>query len=207
MSHSQQVFVGGCNEPAVAAPLEQTRQMPRTCAKHAPAALPTPGCFFGILHSPSCIHRFAPRPPADQQVAATGALSLQSYMHKGCSRDAQGIDTQPIPDSQGDGKPVARRRGRPRLRVARASHPAVVQHLQGGERVGAVYADSVRAGTHRAPVECVTSPPGGSAPCSVRLCPVNGQGRGLLPLALREVGELDRLSVVGHRLDGEGHYA
>src|ERR1035437_10708706 len=37
------------------------------------------------------------------------------------------------------------------------------------------------------------------------LGPVNWQWRGLLPLTLREVGELDRLPVMGHRLDGEGH--
>jgi hypothetical protein len=51
-------------------------------------------------------HEIVPDKPADQQAAATGALPLQVLMHKGCTRDAQGTSAPPIPDLQGDAKPV-----------------------------------------------------------------------------------------------------
>jgi hypothetical protein len=45
-----------------------------------------------------------PEKPAGQQVADTAALTLQVYMHKGCTRDAQGTSTQAAP---GDGRSLA----------------------------------------------------------------------------------------------------
>jgi hypothetical protein len=44
-----------------------------------------------------------PDKPADQQAAAIAALPLQVHMHKGCTRDAQGIGAPPIPCPQGSG--------------------------------------------------------------------------------------------------------
>jgi hypothetical protein len=41
-----------------------------------------------------------PEKPAGQQATATGALTLQSLMHKGCTRDAQGIGSQAVPNPQ-----------------------------------------------------------------------------------------------------------
>jgi len=41
-----------------------------------------------------------PPKPAGQQATATATLSLQSYMYKGCTRDAQGTATPAIPCSQ-----------------------------------------------------------------------------------------------------------
>ena len=45
-----------------------------------------------------------PRPP-DQQATATVAVPLQPFMHKGCTRDAQGTTMLSTPDSQASGKP------------------------------------------------------------------------------------------------------
>jgi hypothetical protein len=53
-------------------------------------------------------NEIVPGKPADQQAAATGALSLQPLMHKGCSRDAQGTTTLPIPDSRRSGEAEGR---------------------------------------------------------------------------------------------------
>ena len=47
-----------------------------------------------------------PDKPADQQAAATGSLPSPVPMHKGCTRDAQGISAPPAPDLQADAKPV-----------------------------------------------------------------------------------------------------
>ena len=46
-----------------------------------------------------------PEVPGQRQATATAALPLQSYMHKGCTRDAQGNATLPVPESQATGKP------------------------------------------------------------------------------------------------------
>jgi hypothetical protein len=51
-------------------------------------------------------HQIVPDEPADQQAASTGALPLPAYMHKGCTRDAQGTIPPPAPDLQGDAKPA-----------------------------------------------------------------------------------------------------
>jgi len=51
-------------------------------------------------------HEIVPAKPADPQAAAAGALPLPPHMHKGCTRDAQGIVAPPVPASQADGKPV-----------------------------------------------------------------------------------------------------
>ena len=49
--------------------------------------------------------------PSQRQAAATLALSLQSYMHKGCTRDAQGTGTLPVLDPQSTGE-AERRSGK-----------------------------------------------------------------------------------------------
>ena len=41
-----------------------------------------------------------PEVPGQRQATATAALPLQSYMHKGCTRDDQGTATLPVPESQ-----------------------------------------------------------------------------------------------------------
>ena len=51
-------------------------------------------------------HEIVPHKPADQQATATGALPLPVLMHKGCTRDAQGIVPPPAPDSQANGSPA-----------------------------------------------------------------------------------------------------
>jgi hypothetical protein len=45
-----------------------------------------------------------PDKPADQQATATPALTLLVHMHKGCTRDAQGTGTTPVPGCQDGGK-------------------------------------------------------------------------------------------------------
>ena len=45
-----------------------------------------------------------PEKPAGQQAAGTQALTLQSLMHKGCTRDAQGISSQAVPNPQASGE-------------------------------------------------------------------------------------------------------
>ena len=47
-----------------------------------------------------------PDKPADQQAAATGSLPLPVPMHKGCTRDAQGISALPAQDHDRGAKPV-----------------------------------------------------------------------------------------------------
>jgi hypothetical protein len=45
-----------------------------------------------------------PDKPAGQQAVSTVALTLQSLMHKGCTRDAQGISSQAVPEAQASGE-------------------------------------------------------------------------------------------------------
>ena len=45
-------------------------------------------------------NEIVPAKPADQQATATGASPLQSHMHKGCTRDDQGIDKPAVIDSR-----------------------------------------------------------------------------------------------------------
>ncbi|MEI7935064.1 MAG: hypothetical protein WCK27_00100 [Verrucomicrobiota bacterium] len=54
-------------------------------------------------------HEIVPDKPSAQQSAATGALPLPVPMHKGCTRDAQGISAPPVQDSPriGNGEVVA----------------------------------------------------------------------------------------------------
>jgi hypothetical protein len=42
-------------------------------------------------------NEIVPEKPAGQQAAATAALTLLVHMHKGCTRDAQGTNTLPVP--------------------------------------------------------------------------------------------------------------
>jgi hypothetical protein len=48
-------------------------------------------------------NEIVPEKPADQQAAATAALTLKVHMHKGCTRDAQGTLPPPVPCSQAGG--------------------------------------------------------------------------------------------------------
>jgi hypothetical protein len=52
-------------------------------------------------------NEIVPEKPAEQQASNTGALTLQSLMYKGCTPDAQGISSQPVPDQQSSGEPAA----------------------------------------------------------------------------------------------------
>ena len=45
-----------------------------------------------------------PAAPQGQQAITTAASTLQPAMHKGCTRDAQGIGSQPTPETQGSNK-------------------------------------------------------------------------------------------------------
>ena len=54
-----------------------------------------------------------PPKPADQQAAATAALTLKPLMHKGCTRGAQGTATLPAPNPQDSDKPVVQCGRRP----------------------------------------------------------------------------------------------
>ena len=45
-------------------------------------------------------NEIVPQKPAGQQAAATGTLTLQVYMHKGCTRDAQGTLPPAIPEQK-----------------------------------------------------------------------------------------------------------
>jgi hypothetical protein len=48
-----------------------------------------------------------PEKPAGQQAVGTAALTLQSLMHKGCTRDVQGNSSQAAREEQASGKPGA----------------------------------------------------------------------------------------------------
>ena len=50
-------------------------------------------------------NEIVPEKPAGQQAVATGSLTLQVHMHKGCTRDAQGSGSQAVPDPQASGEP------------------------------------------------------------------------------------------------------
>ncbi len=52
-------------------------------------------------------NEIVPDKPADQQASNAGALTLQSIMHKGCTPDAQGIGSQPVPNLQTSGEPAS----------------------------------------------------------------------------------------------------
>jgi uncharacterized Zn-binding protein involved in type VI secretion len=52
-------------------------------------------------------NEIVPDKPAEQRASNTGALTLQSLMHKGCTPDAQGIGSQSVPDLQTSGEPAA----------------------------------------------------------------------------------------------------
>ena len=121
------------------------------------------------------------------------ALPLPIHMHKGCkgSRDAQGIIAPAIPDSQVNGKPVALWRKRLLLRVNWAPHPVLTQGSPVREFAALGLDSGSVAGAEGGLVQRVARPPRLPAPCSALLRPVNGQGRGLLPLAVREVGEFN----------------
>ena len=47
-----------------------------------------------------------PPKPADQQATATGAVSLQPLMYKGCTRDAQGTVPPSVPELKGSSQGV-----------------------------------------------------------------------------------------------------
>ena len=49
-------------------------------------------------------NEIVPEKPAEQQAAGTGALTLFVHMYKGCTRDAQGGDSQAVPEAQASGK-------------------------------------------------------------------------------------------------------
>ena len=51
-------------------------------------------------------HEIVPDKPADQQAAATESLPFPVAMHKGCTRDAQGVSAPPAQDLLRDAKPV-----------------------------------------------------------------------------------------------------
>jgi hypothetical protein len=57
-----------------------------------------------------------PGTPAVQQATATVALTLLPYMHKGCTRDAQGSSSQAVPGLQGSGEPGGPGNPRPETR-------------------------------------------------------------------------------------------
>jgi hypothetical protein len=67
-------------------------------APSLPASRKTAGS--GTIRKPTKSFRI------DRQAAAAEALPLPPYMHKGCTRDAQGTIALPVPGSQADGKPV-----------------------------------------------------------------------------------------------------
>ncbi len=48
-----------------------------------------------------------PEKPAEQQASGTEVLTLQSHMHKGCTRDAQGSGSQVVPMQQASGEEEA----------------------------------------------------------------------------------------------------
>jgi hypothetical protein len=48
-----------------------------------------------------------PDRPKSQPAAVTGALTLQSYMHKGCTRDEQRTSPRAVPEVPVSGEPVA----------------------------------------------------------------------------------------------------
>src|ERR1039458_8040622 len=50
-------------------------------------------------------NEIVPEKPAEQQAAGTGALTLLVYMHKGCTRDAQGGSSKTVPEAQASGEP------------------------------------------------------------------------------------------------------
>jgi hypothetical protein len=52
-------------------------------------------------------NEIVPDKPAVQQASNIGGLTLQSLMHKGCTSDAQGIGSQPVPDQQPSGESAA----------------------------------------------------------------------------------------------------
>jgi hypothetical protein len=44
-------------------------------------------------------NEIVPDKPTEQQAEGTAALTLIPYMHKGCTRDAQGTCTMPVPEA------------------------------------------------------------------------------------------------------------
>jgi hypothetical protein len=47
-----------------------------------------------------------PEPPPARPAIATGALTLKVYMHKGCTRDAEGTGQPPTPDARESNEPL-----------------------------------------------------------------------------------------------------
>jgi hypothetical protein len=52
-------------------------------------------------------NEIVPEKPVEQQASNAAALTLQSLMHKGCTTDAQGTSSQPVPDQQTSGEPAS----------------------------------------------------------------------------------------------------
>jgi hypothetical protein len=49
-------------------------------------------------------NEIVPEKPAEQQAAGTQSVTLFVHMHKGCTRDAQGVGSQAVPGAQASGK-------------------------------------------------------------------------------------------------------
>ncbi len=62
-------------------------------------------------------HEIVPDKPADQQAAATESLPFPVAMHKGCTRDAQGVSALPAQDLDRNAKPVVLSQNPPRAPI------------------------------------------------------------------------------------------
>ena len=49
-------------------------------------------------------NEIVPEKSAEQQAIGTQSVTLQVHMHKGCTRDAQGISSQAVPERPAGGK-------------------------------------------------------------------------------------------------------
>jgi hypothetical protein len=73
-------------------------------------------------------NEIVPEKPTGQQAASTVALTLFPHMHKGCTRDAQGTCTMPVPEIHGSSKlgvPGGQEAGKPEVAGSQAAVAAM----------------------------------------------------------------------------------